>query len=260
MGINFHNQANRTSYTTRTADQSWLELLKKIVPFENVSQALDIGCGGGIYSKALSDLGATSVTALDFSEAILEGAKENCRDYHNISFAYGTAYETALESNSFDLLLQRALIHHIKDLDTCFHEAFRLIQDNGHIVVQDRTPEDCLLEGDNSHVRGYFFECFPRLIETEASRRYKSHVVMDALKEAGFKNIKVMQLWETRKVYQQKKQLLHDISERTGRSILHELDDQELQLLINHIDDSLLDSTNTPIIEKDRWTIWVAEK
>ncbi|UOQ49019.1 class I SAM-dependent methyltransferase [Gracilibacillus caseinilyticus] len=260
MGINFHNQGNRTTYTTRTADHSWLELIKKIVPFENVSQALEIGCGGGIYSKALADLGAQSVTALDFSRTMLEGARENCKYYHNISFKYGSAYETGLESNSFELLLERALIHHIKDLDVCFHEAFRLLQDNSLFIVQDRTLEGCLLKGDNSHIRGYFFECFPRLIETEVSRRHKSHVVLDTLKEAGFKNIEVMKLWETRKVYQHKKQLLRDISERTGRSILHELDDEELQLLVSHIDNALPGSSNTSFVEKDRWTIWVAEK
>ncbi|GGC77016.1 hypothetical protein GCM10007216_04380 [Thalassobacillus devorans] len=60
-------------------------------------------------------------------------------------------------------------------------------------------------------------------------------------------------LWETRKVYPTKNQLLKDLSERTGRSILHELDDNELRIFINHVDKSL--SSNKSIIEKDRWTI-----
>ncbi len=56
MGIDFHNQKNRITYTTRTADKTWIEALKNLVPTENIAKALDIGCGGGIYTKALSDI------------------------------------------------------------------------------------------------------------------------------------------------------------------------------------------------------------
>ncbi len=65
-------------------------------------------------------------------------------------------------------------------------------------------------------------------------------------------------MWETRKVYDDKEQLLKDLSERIGRSILHELNDKELKLLINYIDESI--STKCGIVEKDRWTIWKAVK
>lgn len=258
MGIDFHSKKNRITYTTRNADNSWIEAMKDLVPIEKVSNALDIGCGGGIYSKALSEMGVNSVTGVDFSESILEGARENCKEYKNISFKHGSAFEINLGSNSYDLLLERALIHHIEDLRACFKEAFRLLSDNGFYIIQDRTPEDCLLEGDDSHIRGYLFELFPRLVDKETNRRHKSQLVIETLKEEGFKNIEEVKLWETRKVYDNKEQLLKDLSERTGRSILHELDDEDLKLLINHIEKSL--SINTNIVEKDRWTIWKAVK
>ncbi|MDN3017127.1 class I SAM-dependent methyltransferase [Paenibacillus sp. BSR1-1] len=258
MGIDFHSKKNRVTYTTRTADYTWTEAIKDLVPIEKISKAVDIGCGGGIYSMALSDMGAATVTGVDFSEPILEGARENCKEYKNISFKHGSAFASGLESNSFDLLLERALIHHFKDLPACFNEANRILKEDGVYIVQDRTQADCLLEGTNSHIRGYFFELFPRLIETETKRRHDSQTVVSALKEAGFKDIQEITLWETRKVYETKGQLLQDLSERTGRSILHELDDNELKVLINHIDKSLKSETN--IVEKDRWTIWRAVK
>ncbi|MFC0559196.1 class I SAM-dependent methyltransferase [Halalkalibacter alkalisediminis] len=258
MGIDFHSEKNRITYTTRKADNSWVEAIKNIVPIEKIFKSVDIGCGGGIYSKALSDMGIESVTGIDFSKAILEGARQNCEDYKNISFEHGNAFETHLNSDSYDLILERALIHHIDDLRPCFLEAFRLLKEDGFYIVQDRTPEDCFLEGDKSHIRGYFFELFPRLVEKETNRRHKKQFVVETLQEAGFKHIEEVKLWETRAVYDNKKQLLNDLSDRTGRSILHELDDKELKLLINHIDKSL--SIDTNIIEKDRWTIWKAVK
>lgn len=258
MEIDFHSPNNRSTYTTRNADNSWVAAIKSLVPIEDISKAVDIGCGGGIYSKALSDMGASSVTAVDFSKAILEGAKENCKEYKNISFKHGHALETGLKSNEFNLLLERALIHHLKDLPACFTEAYRILEHDGTYIIQDRTPEDCLVKGSNRHIRGYFFECFPKLIEKETNRRHASSFVIDSLKKAGFRKIEEVTLWETRKVYDNKAQLLSDLRERTGRSILHELDDHELIQLLAHIDASIL--TDHTIIEEDRWTIWKAVK
>ncbi|WP_409292709.1 class I SAM-dependent methyltransferase [Peribacillus sp. SCS-37] len=258
MGIDFHNEKNRRTYATRNADHSWIEVIKELVPIQNIWKAVDIGCGGGIYSKALSNMGVDSVTGIDFSETILDGARENCREFKNISFKQGNALQTGLEGSHYDLVLERALIHHIDDLQKCFTEAFRLLKDSGYYMVQDRTPEDCLLKGSESHIRGYFFELFPKLIKKETNRRYGSQYVIETLKQAGFREIQEIKLWETRKVYDIKEHLLKDLSSRTGRSVLHDLDDKELQLLINHIDKSI--SASSDIVEKDRWTIWKAVK
>jgi len=258
MGIDFHNKGNQTSYTTRRADNSWMETLKELVPITSISKAADIGCGGGIYSKALADMGIPSVIGVDFSEAMLVGAKENCKDYHNITFKQGNALDTGLEDDSFQLLLERALIHHIQDLKTCFQEAYRILEDKGVYIIQDRTPEDCLLKGDDCHIRGYFFERFPKLKEQEIKRRHSSDRVVETLKEIGFSEIKEVKLWETREVYEQKEQLLKDLKGRTGRSILHELDDEELNALVTYMDKSI--SIESTIVEKDRWTIWKAVK
>ncbi len=231
-------------------------MMKSLLTVEHISNALDIGCGGGIYSKALADMGVQTVIGIDFSEPILEGAKENCKDYKNISFQLRNAYDTGLESQSFQLVIERALIHHLWDLHACFKEAHRLLKDGGVFIIQDRTPDDCLLEGDNTNIRGYLFELFPKLIDEEIKRRHSSQTVIEALQEAGFKKIEEVKLWETRKVHENKAQLLKDISERTGRSILYELDDKELSLLTDYVQKKVTKENN--IVEKDRWTIWKA--
>lgn len=258
MGIDFHNEKSRNTYTTRKADDSWVDVITDLVPLDNISKALDIGCGGGIYSKALAEMGVASVTGVDFSEEILKGAKENCKEYPNISFKQGNARNTGLESNDYNLILERALIHHINDLQNCFEEAYRLLENKGIYIVQDRTPEDCLLKGNEHHIRGYFFERFPQLIEKETKRRYDSKFVLKILSDVGFKEIQEVKLWETRKVHKNKEELLNDLGERTGRSILHELDDDELSALISYIDKAITNEEN--IVEKDRWTIWKAVK
>lgn len=158
MGIDFHHKANRNSYTAREADQTWVNFVRELIPSKQIDKAADIGCGGGIYSKGLVRLGAAEVTGVDYSEAILSGAKDHCKEFPQIRFVQGEAEDTGLHSHQYDLVLERALIHHIKDLDSPFNEAYRLLKTDGTFLIQDRTPEDCLLEGTPTHIR--FFRPF----------------------------------------------------------------------------------------------------
>ncbi|MGN8644888.1 class I SAM-dependent methyltransferase [Gracilibacillus sp. HCP3S3_G5_1] len=258
MAINFHSEKNRATYATRDADCTWKKAVKELVPIEHISHALDIGSGGGIYTKALAEMGIETITGIDFSEVILATAKENCKTYPNISFIYANALDTGLKGDSADLLLERALIHHITDVETCFQEGYRLLKNDGYYIVQDRTPEDCLLSGNEHHIRGYFFEVFPDLKEKEINRRHKSLVVKELLQQIGFREVEKRTLWETRKIYETKAELLQDLRARTGRSILHELTDHELNRLVDYVDKAI--TIDQHIVDKDRWTIWKAVK
>lgn len=256
--MNFHDEQNRQSYATRNSDQSWISLIRDTVDISNKVIA-DIGCGGGIYTKSLINMGASQITGVDFSEEMLIAARSNCNDIQNVTFIKGNAYETNLPVKTFDIVLERALIHHLNDLDACFKEAHRIIKDDGIFIVQDRTPNDCLLAGDEHHIRGYFFERFPQLIDTEISRRYDEEQVQQALERNGFRLTKIVSLWETRRMYNHYDQLEMDLLRRTGRSILHELTDDELQQLVSFIREKL-EINQPPIIEKDCWTVWFASK
>ena len=257
MPIDFHDPHNQNTYTTREAESRWIDTLRPYLPGKSFT-ALDLGCGGGIYSKALKLLGATKVIGMDYSASNLVGAEKNCKDYPEIEFKLGDASRTGLIDQSVDVILERALIHHIKDLDNCFAEAKRILSLNGLLVVQDRTPEDCLIPGDRNHIRGFFFEKYPRLIQQEISRRYTSAQVKETLAHNNFELLKELEFWETREVYSNSEALYQDIRGRTGRSILHELSDEEIEELIVYIDDQCKGNQKNNIVEHDRWTIWIA--
>lgn len=258
MPIDFHDKNNQSTYAMREATLTWNEKIEELVDVKG-KRVADIGCGGGIYSKALVDLGATMVTGVDFSEHILSSACTNCSDYPNIKFVCGNANNTNLPDGEYDLILTRALIHHLQDLHPFFLEAHRLLKSNGILLIQDRTPEDCLLEGSQTHIRGYFFEKFPNLVQTETSRRHSNNTVIEILDSSGFSIVESSPFWETRRSYNDIESLAEDLQKRTGRSILHELSDTKLDNLITYIREQLAE-TKSPIVEKDRWTIWKAVK
>lgn len=256
--MDFNAQTNKYSYTSRQAAPAWINLINNTVDKRQINHALDIGCGGGIYTKALSEMRIPLVTGVDSSEVMLEAAAENCQGKEGIHFHHGDAQETGLDSASCDLILERALIHHLQELQPCFSEAHRLLRPGGVLLIQDRTPEDCLLTGSPEHIRGYFFSCFPRLAEMEISRRHTSAQVIKDLEGCGFRDIEKHTLWEVRQIHASKEKLLADIRARLGRSILHALEDDELEKLVLYIDDCITEERD--IVEMDRWTIWKAVK
>lgn len=257
MNIDFHAAANRFSYAGRKAQPDWDAVVRSLVD-PAAKRVADIGCGGGIYSAAWADLGAAEVTGVDFSAEMVRTAIEKNRGRANIVFKQGDALATGLPSGSADIVFERALIHHLADYDACFREAARVLVGGGLAIVQDRTPEDVALPGSPEHIRGYFFECFPRLLETERARRPTGQAVEHALRGAGFGALQTVTVWETRKRYDDFRGFATELQGRVGRSILHALSDGELVEFVDFIGRRL--PANAPIVEKDRWTIWSGTK
>lgn len=256
MAIDFHAQKNRYTYASREVQPGWASTIRSIVDPTGKGVA-DIGCGGGIYTAAWADIGAANVVGVDFSQQMVLAATERNKGRSNISFQRGDAIATGLPSESVDIVFERALIHHLTDYSACFREARRLLRTGGNYIIQDRTPDDVRLAGSPDHLRGYFFECFPKLLDTEMGRRPTESAVSGVLQDAGFKPPQVITVWETRKHYQTFQELSKDLLGRTGRSILHNLTDRELTQLVDFIGQRI--APDTSITERDRWTIWCSE-
>lgn len=248
---------NRQAYATRSADKSWLNVIRTIIDCRGLHIA-DVGCGGGIYSEAFLDLGAARVTGIDSSPAMVKTAHERFFHHSSLSFQIGDADNTGLDDDEADIVFERALIHHLPSLLSYMREAYRILHLGGCYVIQDRTPDDIGLPGSWGHIRGYFFERFPKLLRIEQSRRWTSAQVFECLAKIGFTELRQVQCWETRQRYESFESLAVDIRGRIGRSLLHELTDEEVEQLIQYIGERKLETGE--IVEQDRWTFWCARK
>jgi ubiquinone/menaquinone biosynthesis C-methylase UbiE len=257
MAMDFHSGANRLSYTQRESGEDWAQAVRSIVDPRG-ARVVDVGCGGGSYSTAWLDLGASSVVGVDFSAAMLSGAREHCGARDGLVFRQGDACATGLPDACADIVFERALVHHLDDLPAAFREARRLLAPGGALIVQDRTVEDATLPGTVENLRGYFFEKFPFLLEVESRRRPSAGSVEAAMLSAGFSGVRASKLREVRRRYRDVQEVRADLLGRTGRSILHELDDAQLASLANYIGGELAGAG--PIVERDAWTLWTAER
>lgn len=256
MPIDFHDTANRATYSGRLADASWREAVAQLVDPVG-ADVVDVGCGGGTYIRAWHELGAATVTGVDFSAPILEQARADHGDLPGVTFRLGKATATGLVDASADLVFERALIHHTPDLAAVAGEAARILRPGGTALLQDRTPDDVAQPGSADHPRGWFFEVFPRLLDVENGRRPTASAVSAALEASGFEGLRTASVWEIRRRCADPEDYLAEIAARTGRSILHELSDPELDHLVDELRRRL---PAGPVVERDRWTLWRAER
>ena len=222
MPIDFADPANRRTYSGRVADASWGELIGRLVDPADVV-VVDIGCGGGTYTRAWSQLGARRVVGIDASAPLLHSAREDHGGLPGVEFVEGDAAATGLPDGEADVVFERALVHHIADLGPVVAEARRLLRPGGPYLVQDGTPDDVAVPGSPEHPRGWLFEVFPRLLEIENGRRRSADTVSRELADRGFPDVTTSSLWEIRRRYAHREDYLAEIRTRTGRSILHDL-------------------------------------
>ena len=252
MPIDFSAPANARTYSGRDADASWGEAVTALVDPAG-AVVVDVGCGGGTYTRAWHDLGAARVVGVDASAPILASAREAHGDLPGVEFVLGDAAATGLPDTSADVVFARALVHHVPDRVPVAAEARRLLRPGGTYLVQDRTPDDVAQPGSPTNPRGWFFTVFPRLLDVEAGRRPTAQAFAADLADGGLAGVGVTSLVEVRRRYADREAYLAEIAARTGRSILHELDDDELAHLVAQLRVRL---PAGPLVEQDRWTLW----
>lgn len=256
MPIDFQAAGNAETYSGRAIDAGWSAAMRTIVDPAG-KRVADIGCGGGLYSMAWAEMGA-AVAGVDSSSSMAGAAKRSAAGHPRISIGTGSAEATGLPANAFDIVFERALVHHLASLEPAFREAWRILRPGGKLIVQDRTMDDVTAPASPNHLRGHFFAIFPRLLAVESGRRPQAEAVLSAMRACGFRDFHSFQLWETRKIHAGVAELAQDLRQRQGRSLLHELDDAELDHLIEAVTRDL--PARGGITERDRWTLWTAAK
>ncbi|MEQ8312515.1 MAG: class I SAM-dependent methyltransferase [Gammaproteobacteria bacterium] len=250
------NSTSADLYGGRRADQSWRSFC-----FENLNPAgkdvADIGCGGGIYSISFASLGANSVVGVDNSESYITNASSQPGLPENVSFIVGDAISTGLPNNSFDLVYERALIHHLSEKNQILNiqEALRILRKDGIFAVQDRTIEYILNNHSDHWVRATLFTCFPELVEFERARRPVQKQYTALLNKFSDKVLSPKMFSEVRKTYSSLSELKTEIRSRKGKSVLFELTDDQLEYYCQKLENASIGKT---LVEIDQWTVWCA--
>ncbi len=102
---------------------------------------LDLGSGAGndcfIARTIAGETG--KVTGLDFSEEMLEKAKQNLEKtgFTNMEFVRGDIEDMPLSDSTFDVVLSNCVLNLVPDKQKAFSEIYRVLKPGGHFCISD---------------------------------------------------------------------------------------------------------------------------
>ena len=180
MGIDFRAPANRRTYSDRDADPTWREAVLGLVDPDGAT-VVDVGCGGGTYTRAWHELGAAAVIGVDSSEPILAEARRSHGELPRVAFHLGRGHRHRA-AGGFRRRRLRA------GPDPPPPGPRRLRRRGGASAPARGSAADpgphagrCPSAGPVDHPRRWLFDIHPQLLAVEDSRRPTPAAVTGAL-------------------------------------------------------------------------------
>ena len=134
-----YRSRNPTRRWLHTSRRDWIiEALRRASSAGPPQRALEIGPGSGVYLPVLAGL-ARQVVASDVEPAFLDHAEALRGEHPNLSLVADDITATALEPESFDLILCSEVVEHIRDSPAALRSMHRLLRPGGALVLS--TPQ-----------------------------------------------------------------------------------------------------------------------
>jgi 2-polyprenyl-6-hydroxyphenyl methylase/3-demethylubiquinone-9 3-methyltransferase len=95
---------------------------------------LDVGCGAGLLTQPLAELGHY-VVGIDANATNIEVAKFHSRHLHNLSYRHELSHTLLQESQRFDLVLNTEVIEHVPNPAQLLEECGELVSAEGMMIV-----------------------------------------------------------------------------------------------------------------------------
>jgi ABC-2 type transport system ATP-binding protein len=106
--------------------------------FEEEDIVLELGCGSGFYSDMVAGI-VKQFTATDLAPEMIGQTKQNLVQFTNIEIRIEDCYNTSFKDNAFDCVLMANLLHIVMDPLAVLREGYRVLKNNGKIVIVDVT-------------------------------------------------------------------------------------------------------------------------
>lgn len=138
---NIHSIYNVSRNLGSKTLKMWMDTIAGEVKAENINTIIDLGCGTGRFTKALSEKFNCNVTGVDPSVKMLSVAKETVLS-PAIQFIQGDSNSIPVDDVSADMVFLSQVYHHIWDLDMFIEEARRVLRKNGYVCIRNSTIDN----------------------------------------------------------------------------------------------------------------------
>jgi ubiquinone/menaquinone biosynthesis C-methylase UbiE len=159
--------------STRQADPYIADKLFQFLSPRSDGLYLDIGCGTGNYTVALANKGL-SFYGVEPSDKMLEIARSQDG---RIKWFNGKAESLPADDTMFDGVIATLTIHHWTDLEKAFYEIYRVLKQDGKLVIFTATTEQ---------MEGYWLNhYFPKMLDDSMIQMPSFNNIKEAITEAG---------------------------------------------------------------------------
>ncbi len=160
--------------STRKADPYIAQRLFDLLSLRPEKLYLDIGCGTGNYTIALSKDGI-KFCGVDPSQNMLEVAYKKS---NSVRWLMGSSENIPVKDNSFDGGMATLTIHHWANIENAFLELNRVLKIHSHLVIFTSLPEQ---------MNGYWLNhYFPKMMRESIEKMPALRNMEDAALKGGF--------------------------------------------------------------------------
>jgi ubiquinone/menaquinone biosynthesis C-methylase UbiE len=147
-------------------------LLSKVASLKPDS-VLDVGCGCGSFTAQIATY-CRKITAIDSSQPLIDRCKkENGKP--NIIYVRMDGRQLQFDDNSFELVLERATLHHVREWQKVLDEMIRV--SSKHVLVEEPLDDPRSVEKKNSMLgRQLYLE-----IQGEVGYPHYNYIPLDSL-------------------------------------------------------------------------------
>lgn len=132
-----YNSARALPADTKTL---WLEALSGVIPKERIKKVLDLGCGTGRFTAALSQHFNCDVIGIEPSAAMLNIARS--QPAARVEWKQAAAEKLPLANESVDLVFMSQVFHHLVKPDQAFDEIHRVLNGTGYLAIRNGVREE----------------------------------------------------------------------------------------------------------------------
>lgn len=115
---------------------SELALVKEAIHSVNKKNILSIGCGSGLFEKALEKEGIFVKNGIEPSVDMAEIARKR-----GMNVQVATIEDAHIDKDTYDLIYFNGSSSYISDLDSAYKKCFSALKENGYLILFD-VPKD----------------------------------------------------------------------------------------------------------------------
>lgn len=113
-------------------------IIKRLFEEGDLGEVVEFGCGTGYFTKEIAKK-ASHVIATDLSDEMLEMAKTQLKEFHNITIQKANCEDTSFPSGRFDNVFMANLIHVVGNPTKALQESHQILRNGGLLLIVDFT-------------------------------------------------------------------------------------------------------------------------